>query len=103
MPSDWVERLQIPIGSHSDAPNVIANMVVPRAAGFCAVLVILRSVMMFDLERFKRWDRQVDHGNDELVEGAIAEIERLRDALTICANHADDMPLVVKTAVEALN
>ena len=31
-----------------------------------------------------------------------AEIERLRAALTICANHADDMPRVVKTAVNAL-
>ena len=36
---------------------------------------------MFDLEAFKRWDRQVDHGNDEIVEGAIAEIERLNDLL----------------------
>lgn len=33
---------------------------------------------------------------------AADEIERLRGALTVCANHADDMPLVVKTAVEAL-
>jgi hypothetical protein len=33
---------------------------------------------MFDLEAFKRWDRQVDHGNDAIIEGAIADIERLR-------------------------
>jgi len=34
---------------------------------------------VFDLEELKRWDRQVDHGNDALVEGAIAEIELLTD------------------------
>jgi len=50
---------------------------------------------MFDLERFRRWDRQVDHGNDALVEGAIEEIERLRECLSdtrheICKGPVDD-------------
>lgn len=47
--------------------------------------------MAFDLEEFRRWDRQVDHGNDELVEAAIDEIERLRATLDATAEKLDSV------------
>lgn len=34
--------------------------------------------MTYDLEALRRFDHQVDHGHDEVIEGAIKEIERLR-------------------------
>lgn len=62
---------------------------------------------MFDLEAFRRWDRQVDHGNDEIVEGAIAEIEMLREALwraraDLDNAHREIMPHVHKLACDAM-
>lgn len=47
---------------------------------------------MFDLEAFKKWDRQVDHGNDAIIEGAIAEIERLRAGLQMIAEFYSGNP-----------
>lgn len=37
--------------------------------------------MAYDITSLERFDAQVDHGHDEAIEGAIAEIKRLRAAL----------------------
>ena len=34
--------------------------------------------MAYDLDTLRRFDAKVDHGHDDVIEGAISEIERLR-------------------------
>jgi hypothetical protein len=72
---------------------------------------------MFSLDDLKRWDRQVDHGNDPLVEWTIDEIEHLADRAESAesvlrvvvgmledeSHDRDDIADYVKSSLEIIN